>query len=129
MKRALAAVVLAAWSLTASAQAYRCTVDGAVRYQQQPCEGGVALDVPPPAAAGSWEARVASAIARRRVLIGMTDDEVRRAWGRPDRINVTVAGETRREQWVYRRASVAESQYLYLTNGVLRSAQSPDTEP
>ena len=32
--------------LLANAQAFRCTVDGAVAYQQRPCAGGVALALP-----------------------------------------------------------------------------------
>lgn len=59
-----------------------------------------------------------AAIARRQVFIGMTRDEVIAAWGSPRRSNVTLNAYGKHEQLVY------ESNYLYLTDGVLTSIQS-----
>lgn len=113
----LLALLLLAPAL-AAAQAYRCA-DGT--YQQQPCPGGTKLEVPEPPAPGSREARVASAVARKTVFIGMTEAEVVRAWGRPQKINRSITARSTTEQWIY-----SGRQYLYLDNGVLRSIQTPE---
>ena len=111
--------------LLANAQAFRCTVDGAVAYQQQPCAGGVALALPRAEPASEWKTQVEAAIAVRDVMPGMTSAEVLRSWGKPTVINRTVVGERVSEQWVYRRGRPGAEQYLYLDDGVLRTVQSP----
>lgn len=104
---------------------YRCDAGGRTVYQQVPCPGGrVIATPPPPTVDDEWRGRVALAIARQRVMVGMTSDEVVRSWGRPQRVNRTVSGETVSEQWVYRESR--DAQYLYLENGVLRAAQSSE---
>lgn len=69
--------------------------------------------------------RVTNAIAAKKVFVGMTADDVRRSWGRPDRINRTVTGSTVSEQWIYDRGNY-KSQYVYVRNGEVTSLQSPD---
>lgn len=120
----IAALVLLLPAL-ANAQAFRCTVDGAVVYQQQSCAGGVALALPRAEPASEWKTRVEAAIAVRDVMPGMTAAEVVRSWGKPSVVNRTVAGERVSEQWVYRRGRPGADQYLYLDDGVLRTVQSP----
>lgn len=119
-----ALILLAAVAGHAAGQTlYRC--DGAV-YQQTPCAGGRAISVPPPPTADdAWRARVALAVTRRQVLLGMTAAEVTRAWGPPDRVNRTTTTAGVSEQWVYRRGR-NDSQLLYLDDGVLRAAQGTD---
>lgn len=60
--------------------------------------------------------RITSAKFNREVIIGMTESDVRDAWGRPLEINRSQykAGEYR-EQWVYKRDG--KRQYVYLVNG------------
>ena len=119
-------LILALLAAPAAAQTlYRCDVDGKPVYQQVPCPGGrVIATPPPPTAADDWRGRVALAIARQRVILGMSADEVVRSWGRPQRVNRTVTGSNTTEQWVYRESR--DAQYLYLENGVLRSAQTSE---
>jgi hypothetical protein len=109
----------------ALAQAYRCTVNGQTVYQQAPCIDGKKLDVASPPDPNSRDGRVAAAIAKRQVVIGMTEEEVIRSWGRPDKLNRTLTARTVSEQWIYERGSISQSTYLYMENGVLRSAQTP----
>ena len=121
-------VGLAATFLSVSsclAQAYKCTIDGKPVFQQVPCDGGVKLTVPKPPDPESREAKVGSAIARGKVFVGMTSEEVIRSWGKPDRINRTVTARTITEQWIYENDSISDRQYLYMEDGVLRSAQTP----
>jgi hypothetical protein len=122
----LALGLLASLSESALAQAYKCSTNGAVVFQQTPCQGGVKLDVAPPPEPNSREARVATAIAKKRVFIGMTDTEIVRSWGKPDKINRSISDRNVNEQWIYERDNSSRSQYLYVENGVLRSIQSPE---
>lgn len=69
--------------------------------------------------------QVTNAIAARRVLVGMTADDVRRSWGEPGKINRSVSGSSVREQWVYDRGNY-RMQYVYLTNGEVTGIQSPN---
>lgn len=56
--------------------------------------------------------RILTAIGLKKVLIGMTKDNVRLSWGNPTKINRSSRGL---EQWVYRRGN--SSQYVYFDNG------------
>ena len=64
----------------AYAQAYKCIVNGASVFQQQPCTGGTKLDVPPPPDPNSRDGRIALAVAKKQVFIGMSEEEVVRSW-------------------------------------------------
>ena len=110
----------------AHGQAFKCTAKGGVVFQQIPCEGGTQLQVAKPPDPDGRDALVNKAIASRKVAVGMTRDEVVRSWGRPDKINASVGSYGRHEQWIYRRANIADSQYVYLEDGVVRSIQSPE---
>lgn len=48
-----------------------------------------------------------------KVQIGMSAEQVRRAWGEPQRLNRTVSSRMTAEQWVYGK------RYLYMEDGVL----------
>lgn len=110
----------------AQSQAYKCAVNGAVVFQQQPCEGGTKLNVAPPPDPSTRAGRLELAIAGKRVFIGMTEEEVLRSWGKPNKINKSISARSVHEQWIYENGKVGGSQYLYLENGVLRSMQSPE---
>lgn len=58
-----------------------------------------------------------SAILQGNVIIGMTSEQCREAWGHPRRINRTTTAYGVSEQWVY------GYRYLYLDNGKLTAIQ------
>jgi hypothetical protein len=66
-----------------------------------------------------WDMEVCQTIDQGQVSIGMTADQVRLSWGKPERINATLSSESQREQWIYGK------QYLYMRNGLLKSMQTP----
>lgn len=54
------------------------------------------------------------------VSVGMTAQQViESSWGKPQKINVTITGRGKHEQWVYNSSS-----YLYFEDGVLTSIQT-----
>lgn len=135
------AFLLATFGLpTAQAQPYKCTVDGKTVYQQARCEGGSSVNISgagkgdPSSPAATQVRREVAAMRRKEavenavrageVFIGMTADEVVMSWGRPSKINSSVSGGGRNEQWIYRRERIGYDQYVYLDNGVVRSMQS-----
>lgn len=63
--------------------------------------------------------QVARAMKNRKVIMGMTREEVVESWGRPHDINRTVYGDHVSEQWVYGDFGP----YLYFDDGVLTSWQ------
>lgn len=63
---------------------------------------------------------IKEAIRDKRVMIGMTKEDVIASWGRPSDINRTVRSSGVREQWVYRRKS-GNTQYVYIRNGKVTS--------
>lgn len=138
--RAALTLTVSAFALaSAHAQVNKCTVAGQVVYQAEPCAaGGEKVNVSGAGKADgnasganyykkeagrlAHKERVENAILSRKVFIGMTADEVVQSWGKPHKINTSVTAKGRDEQWIYRRAEAAD-QYLYLTNGELRSMQ------
>jgi hypothetical protein len=61
------------------------------------------------------EQAIRSAIFNRRIIIGMTQEQVTASWGRPQRIKRYVYSFGVYQQWIY------GSQYLNFKNGVLTS--------
>jgi hypothetical protein len=138
-KFSVSVLVVLFFSATSHAQINKCTVEGKVVYQSEPCvAGGEKVNVSGAGKADAnasganyykkeaerlaWKERVENAIYNKQVIVGMGGEEVVQSWGRPHKINTTVTAKGRDEQWVYRRAGGAD-QYLYLTNGELRSMQ------
>lgn len=68
--------------------------------------------------AKGWSAVVTTLVTARRIGIGMTAEQVRAAWGAPTRVNVTLSGNVRLEQWVY-----ASGNYVYFADGLVRTIQ------
>jgi hypothetical protein len=62
-------------------------------------------------------------IQEKRVVAGMTKDQVLKAWGGPYTINVSHTDEgIRREEWIYedwKDASTVSHRYLYFEEGIL----------
>ncbi len=63
-------------------------------------EDHMAADLAAQTAAAEAKDREA-AIAAKQVLVGMTREEVERAWGKPDRVNRSTSNGSIREQWAY----------------------------
>ena len=62
--------------------------------------------------------KIEEAIAAKQVLVGMTREEVERAWGKPDRTNRSSSGAGVREQWAY-----ASGSYVYFGNDKVTSVE------
>ena len=62
-------------------------------------------------------------IAEKRVIVGMTRQQVLKSWGSPYTMNVTHTKDgIRREEWIYEdweSASVVKHRYLYFEEGTL----------
>lgn len=71
------------------------------------------------AAAKAQQNAIEQAIAERRVLVGMTANQAREAWGNPTRVNRTEHAYGSNEQWVY-----GTSRYVYLSNDAVTSVQT-----
>lgn len=104
----------------------KCTgPDGAVVFQDAPCAGkGETIKVTPASGSSNTPPHFSNALAQGKIMVGMTAEQVRRAWGAPSKINATLTGSGKSEQWVYEGARF-RNQYVYLDNGVVRSIQSP----
>jgi len=68
-----------------------------------------------------WSNDDCNTIAEKKIHIGMTEDQVRVAWGKPYRINTTTGSYGEHAQWVMHDS--IHSDYLYFDNGVLTSIQ------
>ena len=140
--------LIAAWMVPALcfAQAYKCKVDGKTIYQGTPCpDGGEKVNMlgaghaDPSSPVTNYYRREGARLDRQektdeainlgKVAIGMTSDHVVQSWGKPTKINKTINASGTSEQWVYDRGRIGQSQYVYLSNGVVTSIQSPGTAP
>jgi hypothetical protein len=65
-----------------------------------------------------WDMATCQTMDAREVSLGMTADQIRLSWGKPEKINTTTTARREHEQWVY-----GQGQYLYVDNGVLKSMQ------
>lgn len=116
---------------TAALAVNKCVgADGKIAYQEAACPSaskGEVVKIPTaPASSDPNENVYNAAIARGRVMTGMSSAQVQRSWGRPTKVNSTVGSYGRHEQWVYDRGGVGSSQYVYLQNGIVTSIQSPE---
>lgn len=57
------------------------------------------------------------------VMLGMTAQEVRRAWGNPSSINTTQIAGNVSQQWVYEPGTLRRRAYVYLNNGIVTAIQ------
>lgn len=60
------------------------------------------------------------AISQRKIMVGMSRDQVRRSWGRPNNINASGGAYGTTEQWVY------SSAHLYFDGDNLTSWQTQE---
>lgn len=114
-----AALIALACAAAAPAWAVnKCTVNGKVVYQDAPCSTQSQKAEPMKV----WDSRLVDG--GGKVRVGMTEEEVIRAWGKPSHVNTTITAAGTRKQLVY--GSSGERQYLYLDEGVLTSIQTPE---
>jgi len=64
-----------------------------------------------------WPQDIEKAVLDGKVKIGMTEEQVSFAWGKPSKVNRTIGRWGTHEQWVYSNA------YLYFENGILTALQ------
>ena len=124
------AVMAAALSFAISGWAInKCVAaDGKVSYQAEACPASSKageVRVPEPPAVDPNENVYNAAIARGRIMTGMTAAQVRRSWGAPTKINRSTGTYGTRDQWVYEHGRIGDTQYVYLDNGIVTGIQSP----
>lgn len=66
----------------------------------------------------SWDKEIIQLVKNEKLKIGMTDEQVKFSWGKPDDINTTISVYGTSEQWVYNDQS-----YLYFEDGILTTIQ------
>lgn len=63
-------------------------------------------------------------IEQRRVMVGMSKEQVLQAWGGPQTINTSFTKEgLRREEWIFEdweSTSIVKHRYLYFEEGILQ---------
>ena len=69
----------------------------------------------------TYPKKIAKAISKRQVVIGMTTQQVLASWGGPVKKNRTVTTHGTHEQWIY-----PSDRYLYFDNGIMTSLQASD---
>jgi hypothetical protein len=65
-----------------------------------------------------WEREACETIVKKQIYAGMTAEQVRVSWGKPEHINSTITGNRTSEQWVYRSGA-----YVYFDEGIMTSLQ------
>jgi len=140
-------------SAAAGAEIYKCDAGGRVVYQAVPCPGdGRAVKIwPSPSTAGRTTLpndsgqryrnylqreytriteleRLDDLAQSRQVAVGMTQEQVIKAWGSPTSVNTDInrasGGTTAaREQWVYQKDDDIRADYVYFREGRVTSIQ------
>ncbi len=67
----------------------------------------------------TWSRNDCLAVAEKKIYEGMSTEMVRAAWGRPEKINDTIIGGSKSEQWVYNGGSA----FVYFEDGVMTALQ------
>lgn len=135
------ALALATLAGAASAQVYKCPGPGGQTvFQQSPCAGGKELNVKPvqevggtylggQTAAGTADVdrrlAILGAAERGEPAVGMTVDQLERAMGWPQKVNVANYGGGPEEQRIYRRDG--RTYYVYTRDGVVSGIQNQET--
>lgn len=66
---------------------------------------------------GDWPDTICNLVAKRQVSVGMTEDQVRAAWGEPLHINTEIGPNANQEIWWY--SSTSQGSSLQFINGKL----------
>lgn len=71
----------------------------------------------------AFEGEIMEAKQDREIILGMSKDDVRSIWGKPDEIKNTVTEYGNREQWYYRGESHKKYKYVYFVEDVVTAWQ------
>lgn len=66
----------------------------------------------------AWSDEALGVVACHQVQAGLTEAQMIASWGRPEKVNSTVVGQTETQQWVY------GDNYVYVEDGVVTSYQT-----
>ncbi len=90
----------------ASAEIFRCTINGQVVYSDHPCgSASTKIDIEPlPQAKTTEGQRLQYEADLGRIAVGMTPGQVTQAWGRPVEISSEQDGMGSIERWTFNRA-------------------------
>lgn len=132
---------LALGSMPATAEVFKCTVDGKTVYADSPCGNQAKTikiaDVPTPPTTSQSAAvatqklddakvnlrlAIRSAIASSEPLVGMTREELDMAMGRADRVNRSDYGRGPEDQIIFYRTN--RTHYVYTKAGIVTTIQS-----
>ena len=70
-----------------------------------------------------WNEEACRLIDEKKIVLGMTDEQLRLSWGAPGRVNRSVGSFGVHEQWIYPRGSVTDD-YVYVEDGKVTSWQT-----
>jgi len=90
----------------ASADVFRCVIDGRVTYTDRPCLGTtvpIANAVAAPAISGPADHKLQVEASSGHVVVGMTMSQVRQAWGDTEDVMLETDVQGPHEQWNYSR--------------------------
>ena len=114
---------------SASADVYRCVVDGRVTYADRPCAGASKVHIeaaPPPPVEG--RANFQTEASMGRVVVGMPQTQVVQAWGKPKEVSTEKDDKGTTEHWTFVRGS--ETHDIAIQDGrVTRIISRPYTKP
>ena len=134
----LLSLIFFAYPISGHTAIYKCTIDGAVIYQDTPCKAGQTAMVDAPvrvAQSNGGGPSVVKQVSQPRspfqftgLVVGMTDTAVLnlRGWGRPAKITRSRANRVWREEWTYLSPADGQ-QLLQFANGKL-AAINTDSE-
>jgi len=114
---------------SASADVYRCMVDGRITYTDRPCSGATTVRIeaapPPPAEA---RANFQTEASMGRVVVGMPQTQVEQAWGKPKEVSTEKDDKGTTEHWTFVRGS--EMHDVAIQDGRVKKIVSrPYTKP
>lgn len=67
--------------------------------------------------------KIEAAMRENKVIPGMTEDQARKTWGTPTRINTDDYGDGERHQWIYERHG-KPTRYVYVKGGMVTAVQN-----
>ena len=73
-----------------------------------------------------WDIDTCQTMDAKKLMLGMNAEQVRLAWGKPNRINVTTTADRQHEQWIY--GSASPRSYIYLDDGIVRTMQTSPSQ-
>jgi hypothetical protein len=113
------------FAMPAVAEVYKCNTNHGISFQQVPCDPGTGGKIEIAGSEGSDPTKPrheTSPLLRDAPLsIGMTESQVIKLWGKPNKINKTLNSSGLTEQWIYRLPWETSADYVYFSNGKVTS--------